>query len=146
MGNSLVSLRFQAESKAVSFMGGMCFVLDWRRRLTSLSLPPVSADDSLQGAYNHVSPPRCPHGTTPKAGNIYAIDRSATKSPPRCAGCSSTGGQLYGVNDSPGYGQVMLTGSLVKYFLLSAPVDWQPDQLIRRFLLPTGDYVSCVLW
>lgn len=36
--------------------------------------------------------------------------------------------------------------SLVKYFLLSAPVDWQPDQLIRRFLLPTGDYVSCVLW
>ena len=36
--------------------------------------------------------------------------------------------------------------SLVKYFLLSAPVDWQPDQLIRRFLLPTGDYISCVLW
>ena len=35
---------------------------------------------------------------------------------------------------------------IVKYFLLSAPVDWQPDQLIRRFLLPTGDYVSCVLW
>ncbi|KAL4942124.1 transcription factor steA [Aspergillus oleicola] len=34
----------------------------------------------------------------------------------------------------------------LKYFLLSAPVDWQPDQLIRRFLLPTGDYVSCVLW
>lgn len=34
----------------------------------------------------------------------------------------------------------------VKYFLLSAPVDWQPEQLIRRFLLPTGDYVSCVLW
>jgi len=34
----------------------------------------------------------------------------------------------------------------VKYFLLSAPVDWQPDQYIRRFLLPTGEYVSCVLW
>ncbi|KAJ6092823.1 hypothetical protein N7486_008112 [Penicillium sp. IBT 16267x] len=34
----------------------------------------------------------------------------------------------------------------LKYFLLSAPVDWQPDQLIRRFLLPTGDYVSCILW
>ncbi|KAJ6001913.1 hypothetical protein N7499_002219 [Penicillium canescens] len=34
----------------------------------------------------------------------------------------------------------------LKYFLLSAPVDWPPDQLIRRFLLPTGDYVSCVLW
>ena len=40
----------------------------------------------------------------------------------------------------------MLTTSIVKYFLLSAPVDWQPEQLIRRFLLPTGDYVSCVLW
>ncbi|KKZ59946.1 transcription factor STE12 [[Emmonsia] crescens] len=30
----------------------------------------------------------------------------------------------------------------LKYFLISAPVDWTPDQLIRRFLLPTGDYVS----
>lgn len=36
--------------------------------------------------------------------------------------------------------------SLVKYFLISAPVDWTPDQYIRRFLLPTGEYVSCVLW
>jgi transcription factor STE12 len=34
----------------------------------------------------------------------------------------------------------------LKYFLLSAPVDWPRDQLIRRFLLPTGDYISCVLW
>lgn len=34
----------------------------------------------------------------------------------------------------------------VKYFLISAPVDWAPDQYIRRFLLPTGEYVSCVLW
>ncbi|SPO00502.1 probable transcription factor [Cephalotrichum gorgonifer] len=34
----------------------------------------------------------------------------------------------------------------LKYFLLSAPVDWQHDQYIRRFLLPTGEYVSCVLW
>jgi transcription factor STE12 len=34
----------------------------------------------------------------------------------------------------------------VKYFLISAPVDWQQDQYIRRFLLPTGEYVSCVLW
>ncbi|KAK4457181.1 transcription factor steA protein, partial [Cladorrhinum samala] len=34
----------------------------------------------------------------------------------------------------------------VKYFLISAPVDWQADQYIRRFLLPTGEYVSCVLW
>ncbi|CAF3445417.1 Transcription factor mst12 [Fusarium graminearum] len=34
----------------------------------------------------------------------------------------------------------------LKYFLISAPVDWQPDQYIRRFLLPTGEYVSCILW
>ncbi|KAJ2901435.1 putative transcription factor stea protein [Zalerion maritima] len=34
----------------------------------------------------------------------------------------------------------------LKYFLISAPVDWQHDQYIRRFLLPTGEYVSCVLW
>jgi transcription factor STE12 len=34
----------------------------------------------------------------------------------------------------------------VKYFLISAPVDWAPDHYIRRFLLPTGEYVSCVLW
>lgn len=37
-------------------------------------------------------------------------------------------------------------GHAVKYFLISAPVDWVPDQYIRRFLLPTGEYVSCVLW
>lgn len=40
----------------------------------------------------------------------------------------------------------LLTRAAVKYFLISAPVDWQPDQYIRRFLLPTGEYVSCVLW
>lgn len=40
----------------------------------------------------------------------------------------------------------LLTHAAVKYFLISAPVDWQPDQYIRRFLLPTGEYVSCVLW
>ncbi|KAH0610020.1 uncharacterized protein H6S33_012566 [Morchella sextelata] len=34
----------------------------------------------------------------------------------------------------------------LKYFLISAPVDWAPEQYIRRFLLPTGEYVSCVLW
>ncbi|TKX22251.1 transcription factor STE12 [Elsinoe australis] len=34
----------------------------------------------------------------------------------------------------------------LKYFLISAPVDWAQDQYIRRFLLPTGEYVSCVLW
>lgn len=39
-----------------------------------------------------------------------------------------------------------LTSSLVKYFLISAPVDWAQEQYIRRFLLPTGEYVSCILW
>ena len=34
----------------------------------------------------------------------------------------------------------------LKYFLISAPVDWTPESMIRRFLLPTGEYVSCVLW
>ncbi|KAI5302707.1 homeodomain transcription factor ste12 [Ascosphaera pollenicola] len=34
----------------------------------------------------------------------------------------------------------------LKYFLISAPVDWDPSHLIRRFLLPTGDYIACVLW
>lgn len=34
----------------------------------------------------------------------------------------------------------------VKYFLISAPVDWRQEQCCRRFLLPTGEYVSCVLW
>ncbi|KAK6330767.1 homeodomain transcription factor ste12 [Orbilia javanica] len=34
----------------------------------------------------------------------------------------------------------------LKYFLISAPVDWGQDSYIRRFLLPTGEYVSCVLW
>ncbi|KAK5083066.1 hypothetical protein LTS08_006115 [Lithohypha guttulata] len=34
----------------------------------------------------------------------------------------------------------------LKYFLISAPVDWNQEHLIRRFLLPTGEYVSCVLW
>ncbi|KAI9681797.1 MAG: homeodomain transcription factor ste12 [Trizodia sp. TS-e1964] len=34
----------------------------------------------------------------------------------------------------------------LKYFLISAPVDWTQEQYIRRFLLPTGEYVSCVLW
>ena len=43
--------------------------------------------------------------------------------------------------------RTMLTIAItVKYFLISAPVDWSPDQYIRRFLLPTGEYVSCVLW
>jgi transcription factor STE12 len=38
------------------------------------------------------------------------------------------------------------TKSIVKYFLATAPSNWQPDQIIRRYQLPTGEYVSCVLW
>jgi hypothetical protein len=34
----------------------------------------------------------------------------------------------------------------VKYFLATAPSNWQPDQIIRRYQLPTGEYISCVLW
>ncbi|KAJ4301366.1 hypothetical protein N0V90_003458 [Kalmusia sp. IMI 367209] len=34
----------------------------------------------------------------------------------------------------------------LRNFLISAPIEWNPDQYIRRFLLPTGEYVSCVLW
>ncbi|KAI5297822.1 homeodomain transcription factor ste12 [Ascosphaera atra] len=34
----------------------------------------------------------------------------------------------------------------LKYFLISAPVDWDPNCVIRRFMLPTGDYIACVLW
>ncbi|RKU48006.1 homeodomain transcription factor ste12 [Coniochaeta pulveracea] len=34
----------------------------------------------------------------------------------------------------------------LKFFLISAPVDWDSHNFIRRFLLPTGEYVSCVLW
>ncbi|KAL7752441.1 hypothetical protein RI367_001975 [Sorochytrium milnesiophthora] len=31
------------------------------------------------------------------------------------------------------------------YFLQMAPTNWPMDQNIRRFLLPTGEYISCVL-
>ncbi|KAL2752474.1 hypothetical protein ACRALDRAFT_2112460 [Sodiomyces alcalophilus JCM 7366] len=34
----------------------------------------------------------------------------------------------------------------LKFFLMTAPVDWDHRQYIRRCLLPTGEYVSCVLW
>jgi transcription factor STE12 len=45
-----------------------------------------------------------------------------------------------------GRSRTLTLWNTVKYFLISAPVDWTPDSLIRRFLLPTGEYVSCVLW
>jgi len=34
----------------------------------------------------------------------------------------------------------------LKYWLATAPVNWDSDQNIRRYLLPTGEYISCVLW
>eukprot|EP00834_Sanchytrium_tribonematis_P001432 NODE_35_length_36362_cov_0.944434.p8 type:complete len:436 gc:universal NODE_35_length_36362_cov_0.944434:586-1893(+) len=34
----------------------------------------------------------------------------------------------------------------LRYFLATAPLNWQPQESIRRHLLPNGEYVSCVLW
>ncbi|KAI9224365.1 transcription factor, STE-like protein, partial [Blastocladiella britannica] len=31
------------------------------------------------------------------------------------------------------------------FFLATAPTNWQPHERIRRFLLPNGEHVSCVL-
>jgi hypothetical protein len=33
-----------------------------------------------------------------------------------------------------------------KLFLSTAPVNWNPNESIRRFALPDGSSVSCVLW
>ena len=33
-----------------------------------------------------------------------------------------------------------------KVFLSTAPVNWNPNESIRRFALPNGDSVSCILW
>ncbi|ORX96696.1 transcription factor, STE-like protein, partial [Basidiobolus meristosporus CBS 931.73] len=34
----------------------------------------------------------------------------------------------------------------LKYFLATAPANWRPEQSIRKFMLPNGEYVSCTLW
>lgn len=34
----------------------------------------------------------------------------------------------------------------VKFFLATAPANWQPGQIIRRYYLPTEEFISCVLW
>lgn len=34
----------------------------------------------------------------------------------------------------------------MKYFLATAPANWEADQTIRRYPLPTGEYISCVLY
>ncbi|KAI9140819.1 STE like transcription factor-domain-containing protein [Paraphysoderma sedebokerense] len=34
----------------------------------------------------------------------------------------------------------------LNYFLATAPSNWQPNENLRRFLLPNGEHVSCVLW
>lgn len=34
----------------------------------------------------------------------------------------------------------------LKYWLATAPCNWETEQNIRRYLLPTGEYISCVLW
>ncbi|KAI9145573.1 STE like transcription factor-domain-containing protein [Paraphysoderma sedebokerense] len=34
----------------------------------------------------------------------------------------------------------------LSYFLATAPTNWAPNEQIRRFLLPNGEYISCILW
>ncbi|TPX60043.1 hypothetical protein PhCBS80983_g02064 [Powellomyces hirtus] len=34
----------------------------------------------------------------------------------------------------------------VKLFLATAPTNWDPEQTIKRFTLPNGEHISCVLW
>ncbi|ORX91296.1 STE-domain-containing protein, partial [Basidiobolus meristosporus CBS 931.73] len=34
----------------------------------------------------------------------------------------------------------------LKYFLATAPANWRSEQAIRKFMLPNGEYVSCILW
>ncbi|CAG8609536.1 1871_t:CDS:1 [Paraglomus brasilianum] len=34
----------------------------------------------------------------------------------------------------------------LKYWLATAPGNWDSDTNIRRYLLPTGEHISCVLW
>lgn len=42
--------------------------------------------------------------------------------------------------------QVLTRLVTVKYFLISAPVDWEDNKYIKRHGMPTGEYVACVLW
>ena len=34
----------------------------------------------------------------------------------------------------------------LKYWLATAPGNWDSETNIRRYLLPTGEHISCVLW
>ena len=34
----------------------------------------------------------------------------------------------------------------LRYFLATAPLNWQPTEVMRRHLLPNGEYVSCIFW
>ncbi|TPX65782.1 hypothetical protein SpCBS45565_g04942 [Spizellomyces sp. 'palustris'] len=34
----------------------------------------------------------------------------------------------------------------LKLFLATAPTNWDPEQTIKRFALPNGEHISCVLW
>ncbi len=33
-----------------------------------------------------------------------------------------------------------------KLFLQTAPVDFKPNETIKRFQLPNGEFINCVLW
>ncbi|ORY00430.1 putative transcription factor SteA, partial [Basidiobolus meristosporus CBS 931.73] len=34
----------------------------------------------------------------------------------------------------------------MQLFLATAPTNWDPGHTIRRFMLPNGEYISCILW
>ncbi len=34
----------------------------------------------------------------------------------------------------------------LKLFLATAPAEWNAQQRIKRFVFPTGDRISCILW
>lgn len=46
--------------------------------------------------------------------------------------------------ETPANGQEML--DRLKLFLATAPTNWDPEQTIKRFTLPNGEHISCVLW
>ncbi|KAI8851464.1 STE like transcription factor-domain-containing protein, partial [Chytridium lagenaria] len=40
----------------------------------------------------------------------------------------------------------LVTLDNLKVFLATAPTQWQPDQDVKRFTLPNGEHISCILW
>lgn len=112
-----------------------------------IHFPPLPPRRRLSGLFliNNVSLPPAvdaPASALSRTRNLFARPRCPAESAPGLDCGPATGRKLY-VFDC--LSMLALTAT-VKYFLLSAPVDWTRDQYIRRFLLPTGEYVSCVSW